>query len=230
MVTQQVAQKDIIRDIRSGMDEAAIRKKYNLSLKGLQTLYDRLIEASLLGKEIKTRSRKLNLLAVLADIRAGVNRSDLRKKYGLTDETLREVIKKLLAAEGKRSADDDGPETLIEEPDEFLTTHEFVRHEVDFDLPVYEADRPETLGMVRDVSEAGMSVTGIEASEGDIKTLVVLGDELGQFSSFEFEGYCRWCFTDSVDRTCFAGFAIQKISKTDARELKRLVHTITTGG
>jgi len=211
------------------MDEATIRKKYNLSLKGLQSLYDKLIEAGLFGKEIKTQPRKLNLLAILADIRGGMNRSDLRKKYALTDETLRQVVKKLLAAEGKRSALD-GPETVIEEIDEFLATREFVRHEVDFEVPVYEADRPEILGMVRDVSEAAMSVAGIEASQGDIKTLVVLGDELGQFSSFEFEGYCRWAFADSVDGACIAGFAIEKISRTDAQELQRLVHLITTGG
>ena len=229
MTSIKISPKDIVRDIRSGMDEATIRKKYNLSLKGLQSLYDKLIEAGLLGKEINTQTRRLNLLDVLTDIRAGVTRSDLRKKYGLTDETLRQVVKKLLAAEGKRSAAD-GPETLIEETDEFLATHEFVRHEVDFDLPVYEADRPEILGTVRDASEAGMSVAGIEASQGDIKTLVVLGDELGQFSSFEFEGYCRWSFTDSVDGACLAGFAIEKISRTDAQQLQRLVRLITTGG
>ena len=158
-----------------------------------------------------------------------MTRSDLLKKYALTDEMLRQVVQKLLAAEGKRSAVD-GPETVIEEPAEFLATSEFVRHEVDFDLPVYEADRPDILGMVRDVSEEGMSVAGIEASQGDIKTLVVLGDELGQFSSFEFEGYCRWAFTDSVDGACLAGFAIEKISRTDAQELQRLVRLITTGG
>lgn len=229
MISRKVSQKEIIHDIRSGMDESAIRKKYNLSSKGLQSLYDKLIEAGLLGKEITTRPRKLNLLAILADIRGGMARSDLLKKYSLTDETLRQVVQKLLASEGKRSAAD-GPETVIEEPDEFLATHEFVRHEVDFNLPVYEADRPDIFGTVRDVSEAGMSVAGIEASQGDIKTLVVLGDELGQFSSFEFEGHCRWAFTDSVDGACLAGFAIEKISSTDAQELQRLVRLVTSGG
>jgi len=229
MISRKISQKEIMHDIRSGMDEAAIRKKYNLSLKGLQSLYDKLIEAGLLGKEIKTLPRKLNLVAILADIRGGMIQSDLLKKYALTDQMLRQVARKLLAAEGRRSAYD-GPETFIEEPAEFLATREFVRHEVDFDLPVYEADRPEILGMVRDVSEEGISVAGIEASQGDIKTLVVLGDELGQFSSFEFEGYCRWAFTDSMDGACLAGFAIEKISKTDAQELQRLVRLITAGG
>ncbi len=229
MISRKVSLKEIIQDIRSGMDEAAICKKYSLSSRGLQTIYDELIKAGFLGKEIRTRPRKLNLQAVLADIRGGMTPSDLRKKYALTDEMLRQVVKKLLAAEGKRTAAD-GPETLIEEPDEFLATHEFVRHEVDFALPVYEADRPDIFGMVRDVSEGGMSVKGIEAGQGDIKTLVVLGDELGQFSSFEFEGYCRWAFTDSADGACLAGFAIEKMSRADARELQRLIRMITTGG
>ena len=229
MTSIKISPKDIVQDIRSGMDEEAICKKYNLSPKGLQTVYDKLIEAGLVGKEIKTRPRKLNLLAVLADIRSGMNSSDLRKKYALTDETLKQVVKKLLAAEGTRSAAE-GPETFIQEPAEFLATSEFVRHEVDFNLPVYDADRPDIFGTVRDVSEGGMSVAGMEASRGDIKTLVVLGDELGQFSSFEFEGHCRWAFVDSVDGSCLAGFAIEKISRTDAQELKKLVHLITTGG
>ncbi|MGO9121903.1 MAG: hypothetical protein ACLQPD_30360 [Desulfomonilaceae bacterium] len=229
MVSRKVSQKDIIQDMRSGMDEAAIRKKYNLSLKGLQTLYDRLIEAGLLGQDLKTRPRTLNLVAILADIRSGMSRSDLLKKYTLTEEMLRQVVQKLLAAEGKRSAFD-GPETVIDEPAEFLATRELVRHEVDFDLPVYEAQRPDIVGTVRDVSEEGISVKGIEASRGNIKTLVVLADQLGQFSSFEFKGYCRWAFTDSVDGSCVAGFAIEKISRSDAQELKKLVHLITTSG
>jgi hypothetical protein len=62
MVSHKVSQKEIIQDMRAGMDDAAIRKKYNLSPKGLQTLYDKLIEAGLLGKDFNTRSRTLNLV------------------------------------------------------------------------------------------------------------------------------------------------------------------------
>jgi len=141
---------------------------------------------------------------------------------------LRQLSKKLLAAEGKRLALD--AETIIMEPVEYPAASELVRHEVDFDLPAYEADRPETLGMVREVSEEAMSVAGIEATVGDTKILVVLGDELGQFSSFEFEGSCLWAFTDSEEATYLAGFAISKISETDAKELRKLVRLITSGG
>jgi hypothetical protein len=83
---------------------------------------------------------------------------------------------------------------------------------------------------VRDVSEEGVSVTGIEANVGDVKTLVILGDELGQFSSFELEGYCRWRFADAADGTCLTGFAINKISENDLKQLQILVRLVVTGG
>ena len=55
-------------------------------------------------------------------------------------------------------------------------------------------------GFVRDISEEGVGVAGIEAKVGDLKTLVILGDEFGEFSSFEFEAYCRWCYADEATR------------------------------
>jgi uncharacterized protein (DUF433 family) len=228
MLRRKISQKEIIRDIRSGMDDAAIRNKYQLSLKGLEDLYRKLIAAGLLGNDLQPITRKLNLLAILADIRAGMKQSDLLKKYELSEDMLREVSKKLLSAQGKRLAID--ADTVIVEPAEFLSTRESVRHELDFDVTVYEADLPETFGMVRDVSEESISVSGVESNVGDSKTLVVLGDELGQFSSFEFEGSCLWEFTDAADGTCVAGFAISKISDTDAGELRKLVRLVITGG
>ncbi len=228
MVVRRLSAKELIQDIRSGMDEATLRKKYQLSLKGLETLYHKLIASGLLGKDLQLIPRKINLLAVLADIRAGMSQSDLLKKYDISESVFRQLSKKLLAAQGIRLATD--AETVIMDPVEFPATRESVRHEVDFDLPAYEADRPETLGMVREVSEESVSVAGIDAAVGDTKTLVVLGDELGQFSSFEFDGSCLWSFADAEEGTCLAGFAISKISENDAQELRKLVRVITTGG
>jgi uncharacterized protein (DUF433 family) len=225
----RIPQKEVLQDIRSGMDERAIRKKYNLSAKGLERLYEKLTEAGVLGAHLKPPPRKLNLLAVLADIRAGMTGPELMKKYRLTQEMLRKVSRKLLEAEGARSATHE-PDTLIAEPTNLVSTREFVRHELNFDIPVYESTRPDIHGVVRDVSEEGMSVAGIEASVGDAKTLVVLGDEFGDFSSFEFQGCCRWYVADSVEGTCLAGFAIERISENDSQELKKLIHVVLVTG
>jgi hypothetical protein len=210
------------------MDEIAIGKKYNLSERGLQSLYEKLRQAGLLGSDLKPVRRRVNLVAVLADIRSGMSQTDLARKYQMSEEMVRRVCKKLLDARGTRAVSD-GPVTLIEEPLEFLATREFVRHDVDFEVPVYEASRPEIQGMVRDISEQGVSVAGIEANVGDIKTLVVLGDEFGDFSSFEFEGYCRWIVEDPSDGTYLTGFSIQVISEDDLVELRKLVQLVMTG-
>ncbi len=229
MTTRKVSSKEVLQDIRSGMDETAIRQKYNLSPKGLKDLYEKLVQAGFLGDDLKPTPRKVNISDILRDISAGVSKSDLMAKYNLSEQMVREVSKKLLDVRGKRSAKD-GPNTVIEEPGSFLTTDEFVRHHVDFELPAYEASRPEILGVVRDVSEEGVGIAGIEAKAGDIKTMVILGDEFGEFSTFEFEGYCRWAFAEEDSGTCVTGFGITKISDKDLKELRRLVRLITVGG
>jgi hypothetical protein len=225
----KVSQKQVLHDIRSGMDETAIQKKYNLSVKGLKRLYEKLAEAGALVNGLKPPPRKLNLLAILADIRAGMSASELMQKYQLSQKMLREVSKKLLDAEGTRSAEDE-PDTLIAERTDLISTREFVRHELDFDLPIYEATRPDIHGVVRDVSEAGISIAGIEANVGDTKTLVVLGDELGEFSAFEFQGSCRWFYADSAEGTSLAGFSIDKISEHDSHELRKLIRLVLVTG
>jgi hypothetical protein len=229
MAVRKVSQSEILQDIRSGMDDNAIRNKYNLSHKGLQSLYEKLMQTGLLAHDFKSVTRRLNLVTILSDIGAGMDESELMHKYQLSEDALRQVSKKLLDARGKRTRAD-GPETIIVEPADLLATGEFVRHELDFELPVYEASRPEIHGLVRDISEGGVSVAGIEAKEEEVKTLVILGDDVGQFSSFELEGYCRWCFSDPAKATSVSGFAIHKISDRDLRELRKLIRVLTLGG
>jgi Mor family transcriptional regulator len=225
MVKRKVPQREVLEDIRSGMDETAISRKYNLSAQGVNRLYQKLIAAKLLGPDLKPVSRKVNLLQIVADIRAGMSNPDIMEKYKLSEDMLRQVSKKLLEARMTRSADDE-PETTIEERSDFLATGEFVRHEVDLDVPIYEAGRPDNQGVVRDISEEGVGVAGIEAKVGDLKTLVILGDEFGEFSSFEFEAYCRWSYADAADGACLTGFAISKISNNDFQQLEKLVRLV----
>ncbi len=229
MTVRKLSPREVLQDIRSGMDESAIRRKYSLSVKGLKNLYDKLIEAGFLGPNLEPVRRRLDIGAILADIRDGMSDSDLMKKFDLSAEMLRRASKKLLEVRAKKPAED-GLATLIEDPPGFLATREFVRHEVDFEIRVYETSRPEVDGLVRDISEEGVGVVGIDANLGDVKTLVILGDEFGEFSSFEFEGYCRWCFADEAQGTSVTGFAISKISEKDMQELRKLVRLIAVGG
>ena len=229
MALRKVPREQILRDIRSGMDEAALCQKYGISIKGLENVYQKLIETGLLGADVKPIRRKVNIAAVLADIRAGMSKSALMEKYGLSEETLQQATRKLLDARGIRPVSD-GPETTIEEPLDFLATLEFARHKVNFEIPIYEANQPEIHGVVRDISEQSVSVAGIEANAGDVKTLVILSDEFGEFSSFEFKGVCLWSSASAEDRDSLAGFAISNISQDALRQLQKLLRVISVAG
>ncbi len=110
----KVSQREVVQDIRSGMDETAIRKKYNLSTKGLKRLYEKLAELEPWGMTLSRFFGSSTWVAILADVREGMTRSELMAKYRLSEEMLREVSRKLLDAEGVRSAQDE-PDTLIAE-------------------------------------------------------------------------------------------------------------------
>jgi hypothetical protein len=58
MVKKRVSAKEAAADIRAGMDDPALMKKYNLSVEGLQSLYDKLIHAGFVDLgEVEKRLR-----------------------------------------------------------------------------------------------------------------------------------------------------------------------------
>jgi hypothetical protein len=67
--------KEALEDIRAGMNDIALMKKYKLSAQGLQRLFKKLGEAGII--------RHLNAYEVIADLKAGISNEDLMKKYKL---------------------------------------------------------------------------------------------------------------------------------------------------
>ena len=73
--------REIARDVRQGMDDAALMEKYGLSSTGLETLYAKLVHTGLLRQD---RSRlqapgpkKINSRELLQDIQSGMGKADL---------------------------------------------------------------------------------------------------------------------------------------------------------
>jgi hypothetical protein len=67
--------KEALEDIRAGMNDIALMKKYKLSTQGLQSLFKKLGQAGII--------RHLNAYEVIADLRSGISNEDLMKKYKL---------------------------------------------------------------------------------------------------------------------------------------------------
>jgi len=111
----KVAGSQVVNDIRAGMDDAGLMKKYRLSAKGLQSLFRKLLEmgriepsellqrisagqasdwhpAGPLGRE----RHGIDIPAVIRDIRTGVHDFDLVEKYDLSLRGLQELFDQLL--------------------------------------------------------------------------------------------------------------------------------------
>jgi uncharacterized tellurite resistance protein B-like protein len=106
--------------IRSGMDDATLMKRYNLSAKGLQSLFKKLVAAGAVSqselKKLKQAgqdsfvvdegdarprtfilaSPQLDARAVLDSIMAGMDRESLVEKYKLSEKDLEAVLARLV--------------------------------------------------------------------------------------------------------------------------------------
>jgi PilZ domain len=79
--------KEALEDIRAGMDDISLMKKYKLSAKGLQSLFKKLGHAGII--------KQVNASEVLADLRSGISSDDLMKKYSLTPHGMQNLFQEL---------------------------------------------------------------------------------------------------------------------------------------
>ena len=168
--------KDIVRDIRSGMSDAQLMKKYDLSSKGLQSAFQKLVDNRIM--------------------------------------TVQEVY-------GERYAES-GEDTIV-----ICDLRQLPRYLLTIVVPLYDGAQPENKGVLRDISEKGLGITGLQARIGEIKSLVIVCGELFEFSHIWLEAECRWINLEESEDRWEAGFQITKISREDLVRLKRLIGTLT---
>ena len=80
--------------------------------------------------------------------------------------------------------------------------------------------------MVRDISELGVGVEGMETEANDERSFVIMCDEIVDIDPIEFDAVCRWAKAGN-DGTHSAGFEITHISKSAQIELKKLIHNLS---
>jgi hypothetical protein len=113
----KIAVGGVLREIRSGTDDSALMQKYHLSAKGLQSLFQKLVEKGLitateieqrtpasgssLGQPSKQSDKKgalINPADAVRDIRSGMHDFDLMEKYRLSAKGLQSLFEHLVKA------------------------------------------------------------------------------------------------------------------------------------
>ncbi len=94
-----------------------------------------------------------------------------------------------------------------------------------FSVRVMDSRNPGNTGKIKDVSDEGLGVMGMEASIGEVKNIVILCDDLRTVESIEVKAECQWVASND-DRESNAGFHIMQISARDLARLRELIRTI----
>lgn len=168
--------------------------------------------------------REIKAKEIVKDIYSGMTDPDLMDKYRLTFSGLQDVFDKLLTAKAVDSSILHG---RIKPKHNGAAKHlvsRAPRKEIFLPLPVHDMYKPESPGIVVDVTERGLGIRGIYTAVGATKTLMVRADEIFQLDSFSLRAKCRWIRKDENDETV-SGFEIVHISPKNAERLKSLILT-----
>jgi hypothetical protein len=220
---------EVIKDMRSGISDRDLMEKHRLSDKGLAALFVEMDRAGLIRRPLEEDTLRTKLAIhepeILNDIRSGTGRSELMGKYHLTPRALRWISMKLVSSGGLGWQDVSG--SICSELDELAQEklRASKRHKLDFEAPIYEMKNPRLIGAIRDVSQLGIGVKGIEAEAGEAKTLVILGDDFGEYGTFALDATCKWVSQDPAGKY-LAGFEISNISVGSMRELQLLIEMV----
>jgi hypothetical protein len=100
MPKRKLDAQQVIDDIQAGMDDHALMQKYNLSAKGLSSLFQKLVNAGALEPPEHSQKTRpaINAKDALEDIRAGMDDSSLMRKYRVTAKGLQDLFRQLTDA------------------------------------------------------------------------------------------------------------------------------------
>jgi hypothetical protein len=226
---KHVNAREVQRDLRSGLSHEQIMEKYQLTQSGLADLLKQVNRAGLLHRPMEKDRLPTKIFIrvpeIVKDIRAGMGRLGLMEKYHLSTRGLR-YVSMMLVSSGA-IAWKEIFENICSKFEELVPgmVRSQRRYSVDLNVPVYDIGRPERVGKLRDVSEGGMGIQGIEAGVGETKTLVIAGDEFGEYSTFVLDVTCRW-EAMGPDKEPIAGFEISNISVGSMGEFNLLTELV----
>lgn len=174
-----------------------------------------------------SHKRQISVREFLNDFRAEMPDCELMRKYGLSARGLRRAFKKL-AATGSVNWDEidnraqSGDDTVL-----FHNTRVVPRHCLVIPIPIYEmGSYPETVGQIRDITEHGLGISGIDANLGETKTFSVFPNEFVTVQPFSFKAECRWLEKRGPEDS-FGGFQVTEISQESLERLRQLIRELT---
>jgi hypothetical protein len=96
---------------------------------------------------------------------------------------------------------------------------------ISYRVPIFELPDFRTEGTLRDITEKGFGVRGIDVGIGEIKEFVIPADDFVEIDPLVFEAECKWIEEEHGD--IVGGFEITDISEHTLSELRKLIRFVS---
>lgn len=169
---------------------------------------------------------RIDSQAILQDIRSGLGDVPIMEKHGLSPRLYRRILETLRA---NRSATFADVESRMQACTMQLKGNEkraTIRNYILYQMTVCNANEPGITGILNDISEAGLQVSGMDVQVDDLVTLMIGSDGFNVHSPFILAAICRWVDRKKNSRALTAGFEITSILGHGERELRKLVDAL----
>ncbi len=233
---RKIKARDIVNDIRSRMTDPELMAKYDLSARGLQSAFIKLLDARAITQaELDRRAaahddkvviRQIRTIGIVKDIRSGMTDFELMGKYNVSSEGLQKAFQSLVKMGSLRPEEISGRSPAQHDSVFIESMRELPRHHLAMAVTIYEATRPEVKGTLRDITEKGVGITGIPARVGEVKTLVIPAETFIEADKIVFEAKCAWAQAEGTEDQYVAGFQITSISEECLEDLRSLIRSV----
>lgn len=167
---------------------------------------------------------KVDARELANDIRSGMPEAELMEKHKLTATALQVVCRKLLSLKLVTHEELFRGFPAYRSWVEAFKPRRDPRTELLVHVPIYDVEHA-GLGIVRDISENGFRIAGINVAAGDVRTFQFPVDSFIQSDPLLIIAECRWTKKRSGTRDYMvAGFQILKISPSDQKKLREFIH------
>lgn len=173
--------------------------------------------------------RTIKAKEIVADIRSGLTDKQLVDKYNISLNALEHIFRELVDANALQEREVSGRFASTEDNQPVGNRRRLHRNYVFVRLPIYDLENLLNEGLVVDISEDGLQITGIAAKVGEKKAFLVQADYFADVFPFSFDAECNWA-SESKEGEWTAGFEIMSISEGGLEELRKLIRMLALSG
>jgi uncharacterized protein (DUF433 family) len=176
-----------------------------------------------------SKKRQIDGRHVINDLRSGMGDEELQAKYELSSKALQSILEKLVAYNAITHSELYERSSLYKGTTDLTRVRKYRRVDLNIPVEIYDVNASAT-GILRDISEKGLRVAGIESSVGQLKTLQIPIDMFMQTDPLLVIAECKWVETKGkTKRHPVAGFEIMDLSDRDRKSIRDFMGLLVLG-